>query len=1290
MVAPPLAVPMHLDVLVVNQGLLGRDTFRWWQFNYQALNHWHSPQPTAFDRSEGGPGEGVHLSWTLPDALRHAPADQPQGTYPPVPNRWLIVRGNSATSLNTGWVLESDCPLTSRAPAGNDPGYTSQYLADPALIAAWKNSADPIRKAVSLDETATTVQVARLGVTFPLDGWTERAPDQTLFLTAMAPGNPLFTGYVAHHAGVFSFHDPLTGIDSETLSYSVIGWYSNPAHDILAPLAGDAAAYTALLDKLGWTLAAGASTNPTGRSFYHAARFQIDWNRTGPAPAPDPLQAIRDSGELNVGVGNTATDAFTALVTDRLDNAAQARLLQAFQYELLPKLNEANGDALLDQAIRDTWYGPKPGGYAWTIVKDTSHGTADIILTSAEQQWLTQLNNDQAVLDDALTTLNSLQQQLHTLWFKKGHLSAPVNTWPTPPPDITNLTDFRSRLDTELNPTATNSAGKDSIAKQLIAQFATVQSLLAKVPRPTQGAADPQQALQQGITVFAKTKNLDAGKTLKAVNAPRYWQGNNPVVVLSGVEPPPATTPTGTLTVRPYVNLTTGFIPDAASPPLRTGIGGYLPGVDALNAWLFGGVVPLLVELILLDPINAGFFASMFELPEAEVAAAMAAPDPANYEGTLPDPLPTAWQQPWTPLFLEWSGTYTHIPLTTATDSTATRVNWLFDGTDYRLTAPPPTMPEQRTLQGISPLSPHPSSLFRTRLDAFVRQYGTSSDLARIDDLIGKTYEWKFLAQELTGFHQILALRDPRPFRRPTSADKAGTLPLAPLLGYPDPATASAYSVPAAAQGQVDTAPLLPAGPSLPFHGALHGGFHFTDLRLYDAFGRTLDIMESGPSSGVLDETNFPLQLDPHLTPDQVIDPAIASVIQLPPRLLQHARLDIRLLDAHDDQKVYGHDADATPISGWILPNHLDRSILLFAPDGTALGDYRITAQTDGTRTGTWAPPPHTALTLHDVQTAAPRLHAMITSQSLAAEAAFHAFLDVIDATLWTTDPLGNRADTHLSILVGRPLALLRTRLRFQLDGDPATDPGWATTFTPTPPDTLTQQFAIRLGDQATHQDGVIGYFTGTDYAAFNSTATPPTTPAQSYVQVIGPVGTASPQGNYLRLAPQPGTYLDVTVLADPRAALHATTGILPVTRYDIPQQPVEAALAAMEITFRTGPLLTSLQPSPAQGTTTPTHPQAITHPTPAEQNGVWSWWEPATTGTWTGYDLTKPATAPTGTPSTLREGVLQLTTSLNTTPRTPTAGHTPAPDTPTSPRPGAQPSPAQPSPTRPPGGTPH
>jgi hypothetical protein len=274
----------------------------------------------------------------------------------------------------------------------------------------------------------------------------------------------------------------------------------------------------------------------------------------------------------------------------------------------------------------------------------------------------------------------------------------------------------------------------------------------------------------------------------------------------------------------------------------------------------------------------------------------------------------------------------------------------------------------------------------------------------------------------------------------------------------------------------------------------------------------------------------------------------------------------------------------------------------------------------------------------------------LIDSPRLRDEAGFLAFLTSIDETLWTTDPLGNRVDQNLSVLVGRPLALLRARLRFELDGDPIGDTGWAATFQQPAPDFLSFPFRVRLGDQATREDGLIGYFAGTDYDVFNSVAVPDTTVPQDYVRPIGPLG--DPTGdNYLRLTFGPDDSAYVTALADPRAAVHATTGILPVKQLDIPQQFVDTALSAMEISFRTGPTLTVVATSPDQGDNPPPFPRSVAHPLPVEQNGQWSWWErSAARGGWTGYGLVRSTSdAHIGSdPASLREGYLQFITDLD------------------------------------------
>lgn len=1226
----PLAVPVRVTALVVNDSVAARDDFRWWDFDYLALRDFRSPEPRALaDSVDVDPASavGVHLQWTLPEALRHAGSDPDasRSAYPLVPNRWLVVRVHGTTRRGaTAWVVESDCPLTSEVTTVMAEK-TSMYLVDQDLVRAWRASADPVRGAVDVGPDSEPVRVARIGVSFPLERWWERSA-QPMFLTAVAPSNPLFAGFYAHHKGVFSFHDDLAGIDQATVSYFVFGWYSDPAGDVMAA----DVPFTDLLARLRWTV--DDDTKESTASVYHGAALSIGWTRTGPAPSDDPLQEIRDSGELNVGIGNTTIDAFTALIEAQLADPAKAKLLRAFQYDFLRQLNQPGGDALLDEKIRQAWFDSQAGGYTWTIVADKSDGTTDVPLTDDEQRWLHQLNTDQSALDAALVRLRGLQWQLHALWLKQGYLADPANAIGVP-----NSAAVGAAVAAQLDPAVPN-----SVTARLVAQFRVVSDLRAKLPVPS-AAANPQTALQEGIERFARQVRLEPGRTLKAKAAPRYWRANNPVVVLSGVQPPQAATSGADLRVRDLGQLVTGFsgpggvIDTASVAP----IAGQLPSLAALPA----AAEPLLREFLLLDPDNAATIARFTGRQLSDVLGALTTR--AGHIGVLPDLDLTAWRQPWQPMFLEWSTTY--VPLRGGATAP-----WAFDGTDYRLIPDAATEPDAgRDVGGISLLSPHTSTVFGARLDAFVEQFGSDNDLAHLDEWVRAVYDWRILAQELTGFNETLSLRDLRAFRRPAGTDTVGPLPVAALTGYPDGTVPTEFALPPADQYPVTTVPLLAGGEAEPFHGTRGGQLHFTDLRLYDAFGRLLYVIQSGGDAGLFDDRNFPVHVDAALLPEQRLIPDVASVVELPPRLLQHARLDFRLVDGHDDAKVHELDPGVTPIAGWVLPNHVDRSLLLYAPNGTALGELRLVAGTDGGHVAEWQPLPGGLATLDDVRADAPHLRAMLDAPGLHTETGFLAFLAAIDETLWTTDPLGNRVDQNLSVLAGRPLALVRARLRFELAGDPISDTGWAATVAPTPPDFLEFPFRIRLGDLPTRQDGVIGYFTGTDYGVFHSVAAPDPAVDQAYVRVIGPVG--DPAGdNYLRLTTRPDDEVYVTVLADPRAAIHATTGVLPVKQLDIPQQFVDGPLSHLEISFRTGPTLTVVVPSPDQEQHPSPFARSVVHPLPAEQNGTWAWYE-RTTGAepWAGYGLVQasPDARATMEPNSLREGFLQFTTNLDDRP---------------------------------------
>ena len=1272
-----LVVPVELDALVVNRGVLGRDTFRWWQFNYMALGHFKSPEPLAFDRPTGGPAAGIHLHWTLPRSLRNGVQNPQTGEfeYPLVPNRWLVLRfgGTTGRRATAGWVLESDCPKTSRTP-NVDTARTSMYLLDPSIINAWVKSPDPYRNGAAFSPTANQPQIANIGIPFPLSGGWDERDGRSMFLTAVGPANHVFSVYYPHNLGVFSFYDDLAGVDADTLSYLVVGWYSDPTRDVLASWRQDTKSpkpYDALLDRLRWTVTGGSEAQATA-SLYEGMVFSIDWNRGGNPPPEDPLQAVRDSGILNVALGNTGTDSFTALVAEQFrakgHDPQKAKLLQAFQYGLLPVLNQPNGEALLEEEIRRAWHGPKQGGYRWSIVPRDAEDTAADVLTADEAAWLLRLNNDQADLDDALEQLYGLQWDLNATWYRLNFLTDKANTFPQPPPGVPwsqsnpkvfndYLAGLRAQLDpsTQLDPSRpAGPTNFDSLARRVVNQIAAVKALTAKVPQPKAVAdGNAQDAFLAGVRAFATQKNLDLKKSLKAAAAPRYWKANNPVVTISGVEPPPETNPDRALDVRLASHLVTGFKVASSAPVDQTSAASALPATPDLSK-LPAPVPSLVREFFFLDPAGAASIAAAIKRPAADVSAVMAAHPADAYLGTLPDLALDNWKQPWSPLFMEWRVSYTHIA-----DQTDGQSNWTFDGTDYHFTprGATPSTERPRGVGGISLLSPQAKFVFGARLKKFVDQFGTDADLHNLYDWIDEIDKWQFLSQELVGFNELLALRDERAFRRPSPADSvggpAGRYPLADLVGYSSDAPGGAHSLPGAYRGQVNSIPFNPNGPKIPFRGVRQGQIYFEDLSLYDKFGRVLYVIQSGTNSGLFDMKNFPLVRDPNLDPDVKLNTAINSVAQLPPRLLQHARLDIDLVDGARDSKLYGLDPNVNPVCGWVLPNHLDRSILVYAPDGRSMGEFRMVVNERGAKSGEWQPPPHSEVnTLDDVGKVSPHLRQMLDSPKLKDPAAFQTFLDVIDATLWTTDALGNRADENLSVLIGRPLALVRARLQLALDGPAIRDTGWDVSLDPPTPDFLNTTFAVRLGDQATREDGVVGYFLGADYDTFNSVAAPGDGgPPQGYVKRIGPLGTTDGTANYIPLKCAEGGGAYVTLLVDPRAAVHATTGIVPVKEVSLPASLVEDPLTNIEVGFRVGPLLTAIRETPAPAGRRPAFPTAVSYPAPAEQNGQWSWWEPATASPgWNGYALldTTPDAKLRTVPNTLRDGILQLVLDLN------------------------------------------
>ncbi|MFE6799209.1 hypothetical protein [Paenibacillus chitinolyticus] len=1254
-----LLVPIEVSALAVNAYVWANQPFRRWEHNYNQVKSFGSSEPDPTDRGGGFAGNpddhtGVYVHWTLPDALKHGvqnPVTR-RVEFPLVPNRWLIVRfaGTSAGRVSKVYLVESD------APGGTG---SAAYVFDPAVIEAWKGSKDPVRREAGGRLGGSGAQIADvLGQVFDLSGWTEKGIEQ-LFVKAVAPGNPLFSAFQSHCSQVFSFRDPLDDAEPEcAVSYLVAGWYSNHEEDPLQKCqsakpsgSSPADAYKRQLAAFLWTVAdsAPAVKGPGGdappgdasagdgkaapdgdvpqASLYHGMVLGVKWSRAGALPTVKDKYKDPGGKGIHVAVGNTSADAFKAMIERQLNDRAKngdakaqqllakmpnaAGLLEAFQYDMLHLLDQPSGWDLLDLRIRQEWFGSKPGGYRWTVV-DAESDRPDSLGERPPEQWLTALNGTQAALDDKLSEWKAARRRLYDTWWKRGkYESYPVFARP----DGMTEDQFAKALSAENDPSYDPSKpeGPDnipSLPRKIMDLFGEIGSLAGQgVPRPAEGdGRTPEEALAAGIEAFERTKRtqgeLDADRKLKPVAGPRYWRAGDPVVFISGAgstgrisgpdRPLPCRLPaqivdgivvSGTDSVTAD-ELTAALPKLPLTPPeLASALqGDYIPPDTALQ--LAGAVGLLLAEFFLLDPDNAPAISASHPAVTREIIAEH---DPAHFQGVLPAFVPGGWQQPWNPLQLKWVADWYPIG----------HANWTFDGTDYRYDGKA-SGSNDRQIGGDILLTPQTSFLFRDRLKKLVRTSPSGAEdtdealLNQLDDLIADIDGWDFISQSLGGFGSQLAVRDTRVNRSPDPGltftfKDGGQKTLADLIG----------------DDYHDLPYIRSTGDTIDFQGVRQGQFYFAYLALYDTFGQVLEVIGD---SGLSRSDVFEPILSEGLVPDAPIEAQNAQrFIQLPPRPNQHVRLEFRLVDARDAGRFADLDSAANPVAGWLLPNHLNGSVSVYDAQGGAVGDVGLITGRDGVkRVHLFYAPTGAYGNFADIEKGAPELAKMLQSLTAADKDAFGRFLEVIDASLWTIDPLTASSDRNVSVLAGRPLALVRANLKLALDGPAARATGWAATFSPPPSDFTGNDYEVRLGDTEIRKDGLIGYFLDGAYDRFNSVhPLEAGEEAADYVRPIGP-------GNYFSLRFDGTRQAEVMLLLDPRASVHAVTGIVPVQALELPARFTDPVLSALNLQFRTGPILTVLQPAPdktAEGENGPAG--VITLPVPSDNGGRWEWLEP-------------------------------------------------------------------------------
>ncbi|MET9216997.1 MULTISPECIES: hypothetical protein [unclassified Nocardia] len=563
--------------------------------------------------------------------------------------------------------------------------------------------------------------------------------------------------------------------------------------------------------------------------------------------------------------------------------------------------------------------------------------------------------------------------------------------------------------------------------------------------------------------------------------------------------------------------------------------------------------------------------------------------------GTLPEYGTGPWAQPWQPLYLQWEVEYTAIPFVEAGQE-----RFSFDGDYYRWEGEGTLRPAV-TLSGRQVLMPTSGYDQDGQLDSYAdgRTDLRADLLAALREQLNNLDQ---LSQRLDGLSTAVG-------QRLSMVNRAPTGDLAGLIGT---------GVGASPDGGGRPVFDWDDWPESDFQELRSGQLLFIRLSVVDRFGRAVDLIDN------------PLYFDQlrkpeYMTPKHAVgEVQVDRYVELGPRLLQPARLRFDFLSARSDD-----DAElipgANPVCAWLIHNRLDRAIAVYDPEGRALGDLRRVLSPSGGQIVAWTALPGSPVAeFDDLAAEYPHAHRYLAVIVQKGPDVLDAVRDLIDRTLASIDPDGPE-DYSLGFLLGRPLALVRARLDLELCGPVRTDVTWPRVVNPPAPQMPSYRWNVRLGEARQTDDGLIGCVIDDDYEHFETVLDDPAA-SGGYLRPID-------IGERLKLAFDGDSNATVTLLLDPRAAVHATTDILPVSSVVVPQRFTDTALAAMAVNFRAGPLLIAR-----------TEAGAVTLPQPTTATGTWSWTE-AVGAEWSEFPIVvpDPASLPVGIDPEIRSGFLVL-----------------------------------------------
>lgn len=1169
-----LLVPVHLDALVLDRDQMVVETtadfsrlpycFNKYDINPDIANISEELVATPFHNENLLLKAGIHLHWSLPDALTKAlyvrdDAGTGRQVFPLVPNRWLVTRCDNNNKVQKEWLVESDYL------------YKPYTASDPALLNAPASVVDgvampyrPDKKGQPFRFMGRSVEVARYNPNEPNDYYPE--------LTAVGYGEPTFAAFYPNCYSVFGFFDDEYSGRKDGRQYYVTGWYGNPANDVLRTHVHNE---QELKETFKWAI------DREGHDF--PARM-VCYARLTLGQATPKLR----SQQVTVAIGNTGTEALSACLTKKLlgakkvvEDHLEAMHLSATlahrQLDVGPKFSEARHEKGFMAVSRGT---------LWTVraesdddsAADASETTVQITLPPDLGSLLNILNKRQSEYDRAWQQIESERVQLFSDWYKYMLCVYPPEDTRDAYPDLDMVASYIANRVASVE-TKIAHTGKIEVTEEKKRVAGSVVSGRAGSQSAAAGLAQAINDLQEFIDEHKEC----ATYKLKQTSGPRYWQPTEPSILLEGdlaeasVRHGHDTRGKDFLTTQLWTGTDAAF--DPRDPNWREKIRKKLaeiadPDNDfAFTTWTGQPWNPFLLEWVVevsplanksnIDPstgrFNENFITDNYQLVENDVDLSLkqgkgATTSAANlYSGrSILTPHAAAQLVNETEDHLEREVLpqyYREANVAVSADSRAfLRQNMTGIEEWYRARA------------NKAGLLAAPEENRDPNLTAFGALNALKST--------------KSLSQALSGFNDALLMHK-----------QTSQLHIADPLGFDD-YQSFAELVGVTVSNSIYSAP----APQNDFNPIRTGVMKIHRLRLIDTFGQIKD-----------------LDVSKILLSDLLDDGTGKPVVSLPPRLMQPARINFRWLAADADEEEMNDHPATTPICGWVLANNLDNSLMVYDNTGKALGS--LVKKDTGPK---WVPAPGGLGVATTAGIANKHLRKIVdTIQDWDRESDFlNDFITAIDSAVKNIEPENFARHQDLALLMGRPLALVRASVNLELKGLPATHQGWNEFRQDVQREERDDngftrvRFPIRIGEYKQFNDGTVGYWKEkngnyednaffapqSDAAAtFKGSAHLKTHKSDPEAMVFFQTVEASPQ--------------ILTLLIDPRGLVHATTGVVPAKAINIPPDQYSAALQAIEITFLSTPLLTDAG--------------KIHLPLPDEAGYQWSWLHQDLKHTW-------------------------------------------------------------------------